>query len=86
MGAGMRRFPPQVNGILKVSLQSAGAMTAPSAAATAAPAPEALLPLQGVLASLSKFEPPFEIDRFGASFGLHPVRPSGVLEFRFCFK
>jgi hypothetical protein len=61
-------------------------MTAPSAAATTAPAPEALLPLQGVLASLSKFEPPFEIDRFGTSFGLHPVRPSGVLEFRFCFK
>jgi hypothetical protein len=58
----------------------------------AAPAPPALkpghngpLPLQGVLASLSRFEPPFEIDRFGASFGMG-VRPSGVLEFSFCFK
>jgi hypothetical protein len=55
----------------------------------AAPAPPALkpgpLPLQNVLASLSRFEPPFEIDRFGASFGMG-VRPSGVLEFSFCFK
>lgn len=60
-------------------------MTAP-AAAPSAPLPWTALPLGGVLASLSKFEPPFEIDRFGASFGLHPVRPSGVIEFRFCFK
>jgi hypothetical protein len=58
----------------------------------AAPAPPALnpafngaLPLQNVLASLGRFEPPFEIDRFGASFGMG-VRPSGVLEFSFCFK
>lgn len=43
-------------------------------------------PLRGVLASLSRFEPPFEIDRFGASFGLDPVRPSGVLQFAFCYK
>jgi hypothetical protein len=54
----------------------------------AAPAPPALdpgpLPLQNVLAALSRFEPPFEIDRFGASFGMG-VRPSGVLEFSFCF-
>src|SRR5258708_6583918 len=57
----------------------------------AAPAPPATksghtgpLPLEGVLASLSRFEPPFEIDRFGASFGMG-VRPSGVLEFNFCF-
>ena len=60
-------------------------MTA-SASAPAAALPEAQLPLSGVLVSLSKFEPPFEIDRFGASFGLHPARPSGVLKFRFCFK
>jgi hypothetical protein len=58
----------------------------------AAPAPSALkpghnapLPLHGVLASLSRFEPPFEIDRFGASFGMG-VRPSGVIDFSFCFK
>jgi hypothetical protein len=42
-------------------------------------------PPRGALASLGQFEPPFEIDRFGASFGLHPPRPSGVLDFRFCF-
>ena len=58
----------------------------------AAPAPPDLkpghhssLPLQGVLASLGRFEPPFEIDRFGASFGMG-ARPSGVLDFNFCFK
>ena len=50
-----------------------------------APGQDATLPLQGVLAAMSRFEPPFEIDRFGASFGMG-VRPSGVLEFNFCFK
>ncbi|HUC63835.1 MAG TPA: hypothetical protein VMA53_00310 [Stellaceae bacterium] len=40
---------------------------------------------EGAVASLGRFTPPFEIDRFGASFGLGPARPSGVLKFRFCF-
>lgn len=51
-----------------------------------APSLDAPVPSRGVLASLGRFEPPFEIDRFGASFGVGPVRPSGVLNFRFCFK
>jgi hypothetical protein len=39
-----------------------------------------------VLAALGRFVPPFEIDRFGAApEGTPPVRPSGVLDFRFCF-
>lgn len=40
----------------------------------------------GALASLGRVAPPFEIDRFGASFGLDPARASGVLTFRFCFQ
>lgn len=43
-------------------------------------------PPEGVVASLGRVAPPFEIDRFGTSFGLDPARPSGVLKFRFCFK
>jgi hypothetical protein len=49
------------------------------------PAPVDGPPPDGVVASLGRVAPPFEIDRFGASFGLHPARPSGVLKFRFCF-
>jgi len=43
-------------------------------------------PFDGALASLGRLAPPFEIDRFGASFGLGPARASGVLNFRFCFQ
>jgi hypothetical protein len=39
-----------------------------------------------IVASLGRYEPPFEIDRFGASFGIRPARPSGILNFRFCFQ
>lgn len=39
-----------------------------------------------MLAALGRFVPPFEIDRFGAApEGIEPARPSGVLDFRFCF-
>jgi hypothetical protein len=48
--------------------------------------PLAAAPPEGVVASLGRMTPPFDIDRFGASFGLGPARPSGVLTFRFCFK
>jgi hypothetical protein len=60
-------------------------MTAASAQPDPTSGTDLSVPLRGVLASLSRFEPPFEIDRFGASFGLDPVRPSGVLHFAFCF-
>jgi hypothetical protein len=40
----------------------------------------------GAIASLGRIAPPFEIDRFGASFGLGPARASGVLTFHFCFQ
>src|SRR6185312_16267233 len=41
---------------------------------------------RSMLAALSRFVPPFEIDRFGAApDGIEPARPSGVLDFRFCF-
>jgi hypothetical protein len=53
-------------------------------AVSARPAP-ADAPLDGVVASLGRLALPFEIDRFGASFGLVPARPSGVLKFHFCF-
>ena len=43
-------------------------------------------PLQGVIASLGELAPPFDLDRFGASFGLGPARPGGPLAFRFCFR
>ncbi|HXY99764.1 MAG TPA: hypothetical protein VEI03_07165 [Stellaceae bacterium] len=49
------------------------------------PAPISALP-EGVIASLGRVELPLEIDSFDASFGLRPARPSGVLNFRFCFK
>jgi hypothetical protein len=52
---------------------------------TAAPAISAAAP-EGALAAIAAAAPPFEIDRFGASFGLGPARPSGVLSFRFCFQ
>jgi hypothetical protein len=61
-------------------------MTAAAAQPNLAPGDDQGTPLRGVLASLSRFEPPFEIDRFGASFGLDPVRPSGVMQFAFCYK
>lgn len=48
--------------------------------------PLAAAPPEGVVASLGRMAPPFDIDRFGASFGLGPAQPSGVLKFRFCFK
>jgi len=49
------------------------------------PAAAGALP-EGAIASLGRIAPPFEIDRFGASFGLGPARASGVLTFHFCFK
>jgi len=55
-------------------------------AASALPQSSQPLATKGILASLGRMEPPFEIDRFGASFGLGPARPSGVLKFRFCFR
>lgn len=53
-------------------------------AAPALPAAEGPAP-QGVLASFGRLTPPFDIDGFGASFGLGPARPPGPLKFRFCF-
>ena len=54
-------------------------------AASALPA-SAGTPPESVIASLGRLAPPFDIDRFGASFGLAPARASGALKFRFCFK
>jgi hypothetical protein len=48
--------------------------------ATAAEAP------LGALAAIAAAEPPIDIDRFGASFGLGFAGGSGVLTFRFCFR
>lgn len=54
---------------------------------TASPTPgAAAIPPGGAIASLGQIKPPFEIDRFGASFGLGPARASGALTFHFCFK
>lgn len=53
-------------------------------AAPALPAPDASPP-ESVVASIGRFAPPFDIDRFGASFGLGLARPSGRFNFRFCF-
>ena len=41
---------------------------------------------EGALAVIAAAAPPFEIDRFGASFGLGSARASGALTFRFCFR
>ena len=54
--------------------------------ASVSPQPTATPLPVSVVASLGRFEPPFEIDRFGASFGIGPARPSGILNFRFCFQ
>jgi hypothetical protein len=38
------------------------------------------------LAAIAAAEPPIDIDRFGASFGLGSTRGPGLLTFRFCFR
>ncbi len=53
-------------------------------AAALLPAAAGTLP-EGAIASLGRVAPPFEIDRFGASFGLGPARASGMLTFHFSF-
>jgi hypothetical protein len=54
--------------------------------AAAAPMPPGAAPPENALAALVAAAAPFEIDRFGASFGLGPARPSGEITFRFCFR
>ena len=54
--------------------------------AAAVPAPPDLAATGGALASLGRIAPPFELDRFGASFGRGAARASGSLAFRFCFR
>lgn len=53
---------------------------------SAAPVPSGAALPESALAAIAGAAPPFEIDRFGASFGLGPARASGVLTFRFCFR
>ncbi len=61
-------------------------MAAPSAQSPVLEASTAAGIAAGVLASLSRLEPPFEIDCSAhAVAGMPPARPSGVVAFRFCF-